>query len=195
VSISANHFLRTLLSPFLADHSSLFIDHCFGVFMRIGFGYDVHRLVPGRKLILGGVEIAHPQGLEGHSDADVLLHAICDGILGALGDGDIGRHFPNTDPRYRGISSLVLLQTVAARVVERNLQVNNIDSTIIAEEPRIAPYVSQMAENIAGALKISPGAVNIKATTSERLGFVGEGRGLVAFAVVLLDSPGKSGPI
>ena len=163
--------------------------------MRIGFGYDVHRLVPGRKLILGGVEIAHPQGLEGHSDADVLLHAICDGILGALGDGDIGRHFPNTDPRYRGISSLVLLQTVAARVVARNLQVNNIDSTIIAEEPRIAPYVSQMAENIAGALKISPGAVNIKATTSERLGFVGEGRGLVAFAVVLLDSPGKSGPI
>jgi 2-C-methyl-D-erythritol 2,4-cyclodiphosphate synthase len=163
--------------------------------MRIGFGYDVHRLVPGRKLILGGVEIAHPQGLEGHSDADVLLHAICDGILGALADGDIGRHFPNTDPRYRGISSLVLLQTVAARVVERNLQVNNIDSTIVAEEPRIAPYVSQMVENIAGALKISPGAVNIKATTSERLGFVGEGRGLAAFAVVLLDSPGKSGPI
>ncbi|MCX5907731.1 MAG: 2-C-methyl-D-erythritol 2,4-cyclodiphosphate synthase, partial [Deltaproteobacteria bacterium] len=148
-----------------------------------------------RKLILGGVEIAHPQALEGHSDAYVLLHAICDGILGALGDGDIGRHFPNTDPRYRGISSLVLLQTVAARVVERNLQVNNIDSTIIAEEPRIAPYVSQMAENIAGALKISPGAVNIKATTSQRLGFVGEGRGMAAFAVVLLDSPGKSGPI
>ncbi len=140
-------------------------------------------------MVLGGTEIAHSRGLEGHSDADVLLHAICDGILGALGDGDIGQHFPNTDPRYQGISSLILLERVAARVAERKLRVANVDSTVVAEEPRIGPYVPRMVENIAGVLKISPRAVNVKATTSEGLGFVGEKKGMVAFAVVLLDSP------
>ncbi len=154
--------------------------------MRIGFGYDVHRLAAGRKLIIGGVEISNATGLEGHSDADVLLHAICDGILGALGEGDIGIHFPNTDPRYRGISSLSLLATVARKMAERKFALANLDSTVVAERPRLAPYISQMAEKIAAVLQVPPGAVNIKATTSEGLGFVGEGQGIVAFAVVLL---------
>ncbi len=154
--------------------------------MRVGFGYDVHRLAAGRKLILGGVEIPSATGLEGHSDADVLLHAICDGILGALGEGDIGIHFPNADPRYRGISSLSLLTTVARKMAERKFALANLDSTVVAERPRLAPYISQMAEKIAAVLQVSPGAVNIKATTSEGLGFVGEGQGIVAFAVVLL---------
>ena len=154
--------------------------------MRIGFGYDVHRLAAGRKLIIGGVEISNATGLEGHSDADVLLHAICDGILGALGEGDIGIHFPNTDPRYRGISSLSLLATVARKMAERKFVLANLDSTVVAERPRLAPYISQMAEKIAAVLQVPPGAVNIKATTSEGLGFVGEGQGIVAFAVVLL---------
>lgn len=154
--------------------------------MRIGFGYDVHRLAAGRKLIIGGVEISNATGLEGHSDADVLLHAICDGILGALGEGDIGIHFPNTDPRYRGISSLSLLATVARKMAERKFALANLDSTVVAERPRLAPYISRMAEKIAAVLQVPPGAVNIKATTSEGLGFVGEGQGIVAFAVVLL---------
>ena len=154
--------------------------------MRIGFGYDVHRLAAGRKLIIGGVEIPSATGLEGHSDADVLLHAICDGILGALGEGDIGIHFSNTDPRYRGISSLSLLATVARKMAERKFALANLDSTVVAERPRLAPYISQMAEKIAAVLQVPPGAVNIKATTSEGLGFVGEGQGIVAFAVVLL---------
>jgi 2-C-methyl-D-erythritol 2,4-cyclodiphosphate synthase len=154
--------------------------------MRVGFGYDVHRLAAGRKLIIGGVEIPNATGLEGHSDADVLLHAICDGILGALGEGDIGIHFPNTDPRYRGISSLSLLATVARKMAERKFALANLDSTVVAERPRLAPYISQMAEKIGAVLQVPPGAVNIKATTSEGLGFVGEGQGIVAFAVVLL---------
>lgn len=154
--------------------------------MKIGFGYDVHRLVAGRKLVIGGVEIPSEKGLEGHSDADVLLHAICDGILGALGEGDIGIHFPNTDPRYRGISSLSLLGTVAKKMSEQGFVLANLDTTIVAESPRMSPYISRMAANISAALKIPPQAVNIKATTSEGLGFIGEGKGIVAFAVVLL---------
>jgi len=154
--------------------------------MKIGFGYDVHRLVAGRKLVIGGVEIPSEKGLEGHSDADVLLHAICDGILGALGEGDIGIHFPNTDPRYRGISSLSLLGTVAKKMSEQGFVIVNLDTTIAAESPRMSPYISRMAANISAALKIPPQAVNIKATTSEGLGFIGEGKGIVAFAVVLL---------
>ncbi len=154
--------------------------------MRIGFGYDVHRLVEGRKLILGGVQVPHKKGLEGHSDADVLLHALCDGLLGAMGEGDIGRHFPNTEPRLRGISSLRLLQNVATMMAERSLAVENLDTTVVAEQPLIGPYIPQMVEKIATALEIPASRVNIKATTSEGLGFIGEGKGIVAYAIVLL---------
>ena len=156
--------------------------------MRIGFGYDVHRLVSGRKLILGGVQIPHEKGLEGHSDADVLLHALCDGILGAMGEGDIGKHFPNTDPRFRGISSLELLKSVALKMARRKWKVDNLDTTVIAEQPMIGPYIPQMVEKIAGVLKIPASRVNIKATTSEGLGFIGERKGIAAYAVVLLTS-------
>jgi 2-C-methyl-D-erythritol 2,4-cyclodiphosphate synthase len=154
--------------------------------MRIGFGYDVHPLVEDRKLILGGVEIPFEKGLEGHSDADVLLHAICDGILGALGEGDIGKHFPNTDPQFKGISSLQLLRAVAVKMAEKNFILGNLDSTVVAERPKIGPFIPQMKEQIAGALRISPQRINIKATTTEGLGFIGEGKGMAAYAVVLL---------
>jgi 2-C-methyl-D-erythritol 2,4-cyclodiphosphate synthase len=132
------------------------------------------------------VEIPFDKGLEGHSDADVLLHAICDGILGALGEGDIGKHFPNTDPRYKGISSLRLLEGVASRLAEKFFLVENLDSTVVAENPQIGPYIPRMAEEIARVLRIAPQQVNIKATTSENLGFIGEGKGIAAYAVVLL---------
>jgi len=154
--------------------------------MRIGFGYDVHRLVEGRKLILGGMEIPFKKGLEGHSDADVLSHAICDGLLGAMGEGDIGKQFPNTDPRFEGISSLRLLQAVAMRMAERGLAVENVDSTVVAEQPLIGPYIPKMVERIAAALETTPQRINVKATTSEGLGFVGQGKGIVAYALVLL---------
>jgi len=154
--------------------------------MRIGFGYDVHRLVEGRKLVIGGVEIPHEKGLAGHSDADVLLHAICDGLLGAMGEGDIGKHFPDTDPQFRGISSLKLLRRVTAILAERNLWVGNLDTMVIAEQPRIMPYIPSMKARIAEAMQIAEEKVNIKATTSEGLGFVGEGEGIAAYAVVLL---------
>jgi len=154
--------------------------------MRIGFGYDVHPLVADRKLILGGVEIPYKKGLGGHSDADVLLHAVCDALLGAMGEGDIGKHFPNTDPQWRGISSLRLLKMVATKMNDLGLTVENIDTTVVAEEPRLGPHIPQMAEGIAGTLGIPARRVNIKATTSEGLGFVGEGKGVVAHAVVLL---------
>ena len=154
--------------------------------MRMGFGYDIHRLVSGRKLILGGLQIPYEKGLEGHSDADVLLHAICDGILGAMGEGDIGKHFPNTDPHFRGISSLELLKSVALMMTRQKWNVENLDTTVVAEEPMIGPYIPQMVEKISGALQIPASRVNIKATTSEGLGFVGEKKGIVAHAVVLL---------
>ncbi len=157
--------------------------------MRIGFGYDVHRLVEGRKLVIGGVEIPHEKGLAGHSDADVLLHAICDGLLGAMGEGDIGKHFPDTDPQFRGISSLKLLRRVTAILAERNLWVGNLDTMVIAEQPRIMPYIPSMKARIAEAMQIAEEKVNIKATTSEGLGFVGEGEGIAAYAVVLLVPP------
>jgi 2-C-methyl-D-erythritol 2,4-cyclodiphosphate synthase len=156
--------------------------------MRIGFGYDVHRLVEGRKLILGGVQVPYKKGLEGHSDADVLLHALCDALLGAMGEGDIGRHFPNTEPRFQGISSLRLLQNVATMMAERSLAVENLDTTVVAEQPLIGPYIPQMVEKIATTLEIPAGRVNIKATTSEGLGFIGEGKGVVAYAIVLVTS-------
>jgi 2-C-methyl-D-erythritol 2,4-cyclodiphosphate synthase len=155
--------------------------------MRIGQGYDVHPLVPGRKLIVGGVEIAHPKGLQGHSDADVLLHAICDALLGAAGLGDIGRHFPDSDSRYRGVDSRMLLREVKGKLEKMNARVVNIDATIIAQEPRMAPHMPRMIANIAADLGISAGAINLKATTTERLGAIGRGEGIAAQAVALID--------
>jgi 2-C-methyl-D-erythritol 2,4-cyclodiphosphate synthase len=154
--------------------------------MRIGHGYDVHRLVTGRKLVLGGVEISHELGLLGHSDADVLLHAICDAVLGALGEGDIGRHFPDTDPAYRGISSLKLLREVMALAEGKGFGIGNLDATIIAQQPRMAPHIRLMVENVAQACHCDIEQVNIKATTTEELGFEGRGEGISAHAVVLL---------
>lgn len=155
--------------------------------MRIGHGFDVHRLVPGRKLVLGGVEITHPLGLLGHSDADVLLHAVCDAILGALAAGDIGRHFPDTDPAYSGISSLKLLAHVMELAQRQGYVLGNLDVTVIAQSPKLAPFISTMAENISAVCAADPQRVNVKATTTERLGFEGNGEGISAHAVVLLQ--------
>ncbi len=154
---------------------------------RVGIGYDVHRLVTGRKLFLGGVEIPYEMGLEGHSDADVLLHAVCDALLGALGKGDIGEHFPNTDQQYKNISSLKLLKKVNALILNEGYKVNNVDAVILAQEPQVKPFKSKMAFQIAYGLGIDETAVNIKATTNEGLGFVGRKEGIAAYAVVLLD--------
>ena len=154
--------------------------------MRIGQGYDVHRLVENRKLILGGVDVPHSLGLLGHSDADVLLHAICDAILGALAAGDIGRHFPDTDPQFKGISSLTLLQRVIELAATRGWRLGNLDSTVVAQRPRLAEYLPQMVENIARTCQVSPDQVNVKATTTEKLGFEGQQEGISAQAVVLL---------
>jgi len=156
--------------------------------MRIGHGYDVHQLVAGRDLILGGVKIAHAKGLLGHSDADVLLHAICDACLGAAGLGDLGRHFPDTDPRYKGIDSRDLLRHVEALLDERGWRLENVDSTIIAQAPRLAPHIPAMVANIAADLGIDADCVNVKATTTEKLGFAGREEGIAAHAVVLLTS-------
>jgi 2-C-methyl-D-erythritol 2,4-cyclodiphosphate synthase len=155
--------------------------------MRIGQGLDVHALVEGRKLVIGGVEIPHHKGLLGHSDADVLLHAICDALLGAAGLGDIGRHFPDTDPQYAEIDSRMLLRDVAKKLAALKLKVVNIDATIVAEAPRMAPHMARMTGNIAADLGIAPGAINLKATTTERLGFIGRGEGIAAQAIALVD--------
>jgi 2-C-methyl-D-erythritol 2,4-cyclodiphosphate synthase len=155
--------------------------------MRIGQGFDVHRLVAGRRLVVGGVEIAHDKGLLGHSDADVLLHAICDALLGAAALGDIGKHFPDSDPRYKGIDSRELLRHVAALLKERGFKVGNVDATIIAQAPRMAPHIPKMVQNIAADLGIDAGAVNVKATTTEKLGFAGRGEGIAAQAICLLE--------
>jgi len=154
--------------------------------MRIGHGYDVHRLVEGRKLIMGGVDIPWEKGLLGHSDADVLLHAIADGILGAIGEGDIGRHFPDSDPAYKGADSLKLLAHVMGLAEERGYVLGNLDATIIAQMPKMAPHILAMRENIADVLKADVGQVNVKATTEEGLGFTGTGEGIAAHAVVLM---------
>ena len=156
--------------------------------MRIGTGYDVHRLVPDRALILGGVQIPHSLGLLGHSDADVLLHAIADALLGAAALGDIGQHFPDSDPAYKGISSRLLLRQVAALLDEKGFRVQNIDATIIAQRPKLAAFLPAMCENIAGDLKLAEGAVNVKATTEEGLGFTGQELGIAASAVCLIES-------
>ncbi len=155
--------------------------------MRIGFGYDVHRLVNGRELILGGVKIPFERGLAGHSDADVVTHAIIDALLGAAGAGDIGRHFPDTDPCYKGISSLVMLSRVGDLIVRRGFQVANIDAVIVAQAPKLAGYLPAMEELIARALGVAKEKVNVKATTTEGLGFAGAGEGMAAYAVASLQ--------
>jgi 2-C-methyl-D-erythritol 2,4-cyclodiphosphate synthase len=154
--------------------------------MRIGIGFDVHALVEGRKLVLGGVTLPHPLGLLGHSDADVLIHALMDALLGAAGLGDIGRHFPDSDDAYRGISSLVLLRRVGAMLEERGFKVENIDAVIIAQKPKMIPFIPQMEENIAASLGISRERINVKATTTEGLGFAGREEGIGAQVVCLL---------
>ena len=157
--------------------------------MRIGMGYDVHRLVEDRELIVGGVNIPYEKGLLGHSDADVLLHAIMDALLGAAALGDIGKHFPDTDPAYKGISSLVLLEKVGALLTEKGFLIENIDSTIIAQAPKMRPHIDAMRENIAKALELDVEYVNVKATTEEGLGFTGTGAGISAQAICMLTSP------
>ena len=155
--------------------------------MRIGHAYDVHKLVEGRDLILGGVKIDHHLGLLGHSDADVLLHAVSDALLGAAGLGDIGRHFPDTDPKYKGADSLKLLEIVGQKVAAAGYRVSNIDVTMIAQKPKLKDHISRMQENIASALNIAPDRVNVKATTEEKLGFTGTEQGMACHAVCLLE--------
>jgi 2-C-methyl-D-erythritol 2,4-cyclodiphosphate synthase len=155
--------------------------------MRIGHGYDVHRLVAGRALVLGGVTIPHVKGLLGHSDADVLIHAICDALLGAAGLGDIGRHFPDTDPRYKDVNSRELLRQVRALLSRAGYGVHNVDTTIVAQAPKLAPHMEQMRANIAADLGVEPARVNVKATTTEGLGFAGREEGIAAHAVALID--------
>lgn len=155
--------------------------------IKIGHGYDVHRLVSDRDLFLGGVRIPHTLGLLGHSDADVLLHAICDAVLGALGQGDIGRHFPDTDETYSGISSMILAKKCAELMKSLGYKIGNIDSTVIAQRPKLAPFIPEMVKNTAKAFSTAPENVNIKATTEEKLGFTGTEQGISAHAVVLLE--------
>lgn len=155
--------------------------------MRVGFGYDVHAFAEGRKLVLGGVEIPHTRGLLGHSDADVLLHAICDALLGAAALGDIGRHFPDSDAAFKGISSLFLLERTAGLLAAKGFRVVNIDSTLVLQKPRLAPYISEMVREISRAAGVPEGAVNVKATTTEHLGFTGREEGIAAYAVALVE--------
>ena len=155
----------------------------------VGIGYDVHRLVEGRRLVLGGVEIPHRTGLDGHSDADCLMHAICDAVLGAIGERDIGTFFPNTDPRWRGAPSATFLREAAAQVKFRNGRIVNIDATLVAQEPKISPHVQKMKENVAEALGLTPSRVGIKATTNEHLGFLGREEGICAMAVASVELP------
>lgn len=155
----------------------------------VGIGYDVHAFAATRKLVLGGVEIPHPKGLDGHSDADVLMHAICDAVLGALGEADIGTFFPNTDARWRGVPSKIFLQEAARQVAARRGSIVNIDATLLAQQPKIGPHVSAMKKNIAEALGLDPKRVGVKATTNEGLGFIGREEGIAAMAVASVDLP------
>ncbi|MBW2335153.1 MAG: 2-C-methyl-D-erythritol 2,4-cyclodiphosphate synthase [Deltaproteobacteria bacterium] len=155
--------------------------------MRTGIGYDVHRLVTGRKLILGGIEIPFEKGLLGHSDADVLVHAVCDALLGSVGLGDIGLHFPDTDPKYQDISSLTLLAQTNAMVRKKGFVICNIDTIVFAEAPKIGPYRESMQKNLARAVEVNPRCINIKATTTEGLGIIGQGEGIGAMSVVLVE--------
>jgi 2-C-methyl-D-erythritol 2,4-cyclodiphosphate synthase len=154
--------------------------------MRVGFGYDVHAFVEDRPLILGGVEIAHTHGLLGHSDADVLLHAICDALLGAAAQGDIGHHFPDFDPAYKGISSLILFERTVLLIKEQGFEIENVDATLVLQKPRLAPHIPHMVENISRTAKVARSRINVKATTTERLGFAGREEGIAAYAVALL---------
>ena len=156
--------------------------------MRIGHGYDVHRLVPGRALILGGVRLDYPLGLDGHSDADVLTHAVMDALLGAAGLGDIGRHFPDNDPAYRGIDSQILLSKVRELLAAKGFRIGNLDVTVIAQAPKLAPHLAAMEQTLAATLEIDPARINIKATTEEHLGFTGRGEGIAAQAVALITN-------
>ena len=156
---------------------------------RCGIGYDAHRLVSGRKLILGGVKIPHPRGLEGHSDADVLSHAVADAVLGALGAGDIGKHFPNTEESIRGISSIEILRHAATIAAQKNARVVNVDATVLAEAPKISPHIAAMQEKIAHALGVKANAISIKATTNEGLGAIGRSEGMAAIAVASVEVP------
>lgn len=158
--------------------------------MRIGFGYDVHAFIKGRPLILGGVGIPHTHGLLGHSDADVLLHAICDALLGAVALGDLGRHFPDSDPAYRGISSIFLLEKTVTLIAEKGFAVVNIDSTLVLQKPRVAEYVPAMIEKISIAMQVPADCVSVKATTTEKLGFTGREEGVAAYAVALIREKG-----
>ena len=162
-----------------------------GSMVHVGIGYDVHQLVSGRKLILGGVDIPHTKGLDGHSDADALIHAICDAVLGAMGEADIGHFFPNTDPRWKGAPSKVFLQEAARQVAFRTGKIINIDATLIAQQPKIMPPIPAMKFNIAEALGISEKKIGIKATTNEHMGFIGREEGIAAMAVASLDLPGE----
>ena len=155
--------------------------------LRIGNGYDVHRLVEGRKLIIGGVDVPHSMGLDGHSDADVLVHALCDALLGAVGAGDIGAYFPDTDPKWKGISSLLLLKEVIRICRQKGFDVANVDSVIVAQKPKLAPHLTEMKTNIASAMDVEIDRINIKATTTEKLGFAGREEGISAYAVALLE--------
>ena len=155
--------------------------------VHVGIGYDVHQLVAGRKLVLGGVEIQHVKGLDGHSDADALLHAICDAVLGALGESDIGHFFPNTDPRWKGVASKIFLEEAAKQVTKRAGRIVNIDATVLAQAPKIYPHIAEMKQNIAAALGIAPGQVGVKATTNETMGFIGREEGIAAMAVASID--------
>ena len=155
--------------------------------LRIGYGYDVHRLVPGRALVLGGVTVPFEKGLLGHSDADVLTHAVMDALLGAAALGDIGRHFPDTDPQYKGISSLKLLAAVRELIYGKGYRISNIDVTVLAQKPKLAPYIAQMEQNLSQVLGLEPGRINVKATTEEHLGFTGREEGIACHAVCLLE--------
>jgi 2-C-methyl-D-erythritol 2,4-cyclodiphosphate synthase len=155
--------------------------------MRVGLGYDAHRLAPGRPLILGGVAIPYHLGLLGHSDADVLSHAVGDALLGAVGAGDLGVHFPDQDPAYQGISSLILLVKIVEIALDRGFRPVNVDATVVAQAPRLAPHIPEMVANLAATLGLPPDAVNVKATTTEHLGFTGRGEGMAAYAVVLVE--------
>jgi 2-C-methyl-D-erythritol 2,4-cyclodiphosphate synthase len=157
--------------------------------VHVGIGYDVHALVAGRKLILGGVEIPHARGLDGHSDADALMHAICDAILGALGEPDIGHFFPNTDPRWKNVPSRIFLEEAAKQIAKRGGKIVNVDATVIAQEPKIYPHIAGMKKNIAAALGVSEKQIGVKATTNEKMGFVGREEGIAAMAVASIDLP------
>ncbi len=157
--------------------------------VHVGIGYDVHQLVAGRKLVLGGVEIPHPKGLDGHSDADALMHAICDAVLGALGEEDIGHFFPNTDPRWKGVPSKMFFEEAAKQVAKRGAKIINIDATVIAQAPKIYPHIAEMKNRIAAALGILPAKVGVKATTNETMGFIGREEGIAAMAVASVNLP------